>query len=57
MSFILGFACGAILGSLISWLAYTWMQPIDLEDHGVSLFPLGKKRCKQGDECKEGSAK
>lgn len=44
MTFALGFICGAIVGATISWLAYTWFQPIDLEEAGVSLFPLSKPR-------------
>jgi len=63
MSFILGFMCGAIVGSLVSWLAYTWVQPIDVEEAGVSLFPMTgecppcTQNCKQGDECPARSKK
>jgi hypothetical protein len=40
---ILGFMLGFIAGSFISWLAYTWLEPIDLEETGTRLFPLQKK--------------
>jgi hypothetical protein len=43
---ILGFMLGCIFGSFISWLAYTWLQPLNLEEEGVSLFPWSNKEKK-----------
>ena len=43
-TFFIGMACGLILGSWVTWLAIDWMHPVDVEEAGVSLFPMGGKK-------------
>lgn len=57
MTFALGLMCGLIIGCCVTWLAYTWLQPLDLEEHGVSLFPIDKNRAPAcSDDCNQGRA-
>jgi hypothetical protein len=41
MVFTLGFACGLIVGITLAWFVVTWLHPIDIEETGTSLFPMG----------------
>lgn len=41
MTFALGFACGLIVGITLAWCVITWFHPIDIEETGTSIFPMG----------------
>jgi hypothetical protein len=47
MVFILGFACGLIVGITLAWFVVTWLHPIDIEETGTSLFPMGSSHVKK----------
>lgn len=56
MVFFLGFVCGIVLGSCLSWLALAYMFPVNIEETGVSMFKTMQPHCcnhncEQGRNC------
>ena len=55
MTFILGFMCGAILGAVVTHLAYAWLNPPQEPESGPLWFrykcPPCRGDCDQGRQC------